>query len=210
MTYVNRIFDGACLTASLRPGNLRTWTTKTMQSRRFLGRVARIATTVSVIGAAFVSPVAHADDPLVPIKVTVERDREKGCHDVRNLGASFQYDRDLEAIAQNYARKEGNPDTTPPKGFQTIYPFLGAGDPQAQATTRAYDKGARKMIGNCTLDRLSYGVGFVRYGDRSVDVVTIVLGVRNPPIDPPETELSKYCKKLGDVARVRPECGGVR
>ena len=197
---------------TVRVGQVQTSTRQTLQPRPFFTRVASIMATMSLVGAALVPPAAHADDPLWPIKATIERDREKGCHDTRvafSPTAPFHWDPDLEAIAQTYARTEKIPDTPPPRGFQNVVPYIGTGDPQAQATTRAYDNGARKWIGNCRLDMLSYGVGFSRHGER--DVVTIVLGVRSAPVDPPaDKKLAEYCKKFGDDWRLIPQCGGAK
>jgi hypothetical protein len=127
---------------------------------------------------------AHADDPLAPIINTLTRDRNKACHDAGDFPA-FHYDKKLEAIAQDYARSEKRPES-PPAGYQTILPFLGAGDPEAQAINRAYQHGAGKAVGNCSFEMLFFGVGFVRHNDRTVDVVTIVFGLPqpSPPPDP--------------------------
>lgn len=175
-----------------------------MQHRPLPTRLA-VAIAGTMLVGTLIAPTAYANDPLAPIINTVQQDREKGCHDVFTFG-SFHYDKKLEAIAQEYARKEKKPEL-PPAGYQTILPFLGAGDPEAQAINRAYQHGARKVIGNCSIAPLYFGVGFVRHDDRSVDVVTIVFGIPNP--SPPSVP-SEHCRSLGDAWRDRPECGGVR
>jgi hypothetical protein len=141
---------------------------------RATGILVALVGTMSV--GALTVPAAHADDPLAPIKRTVDKDRSKAC---AGTFASLRYNGALEAIAQRYARSEKVPQV-PPAGFQRLIPFLGAGDPQAQAINRAYRRGAGQRIGNCS-DEIEYGVGFVKHDDRSVSVVTIVFGVLNPP-----------------------------
>lgn len=131
---------------------------------------------------------AEPDEALSPIVDTILRDRDKVCNDGHLLLTGdpatfphyrgFVYDKKLEAVAQAYARPPETKPASPPVGYKSIEAFLGAGDPQAQAINRAYGNGARKAISNCAYRY--YGVGFVRHEDRSVDVVTIVFGVRNP------------------------------
>lgn len=128
--------------------------------------------------------LAHADDPLQPIKQTIERDRKN--HQCPN-SATLSRDMKLEKLAQDYARHEDQVPSTPPPGYNRLLPFLGAGDPQAQAITRTYDHGARQIVGSCA--EYAYGVGFIRHDERSVDVVTIVFGELAPPNHPASISL---------------------
>lgn len=138
----------------------------------------------SVLAGTLAAPTAFADDPLAPIIQTIQTDRQKACHDVATAGQfawGFVYNKDLEAVAQQFARSEKSPSA--PARFQSVISFLGSGDPQAQAINNAYRRGAGQAIGNC--NNKYYGVGFVRHEDRSVDVVTIVFGALRPnPPDP--------------------------
>ena len=116
----------------------------------------------------------RAEAPLKPIADTVLRDRQRTCGDV-DRGA-FSRDRKLDEVAQRYARAENAHPPPQLDGYgASIVAFLGTGDPQAQAINRAYRKGAGNAISNCAMKR--FGVGFWRIDQRSVDFVTIVLGV---------------------------------
>jgi hypothetical protein len=121
----------------------------------------------------------NADEPLDQIKAAVTRDRQRACGLTTGFVA-LHYNKDLEAVAQAYARSENAP-VSPPPNIRRIKSFLGAGDPEAQAINRAYQHGAGQAIGNCIntgpFSIQEYGVGFVRHNDRSVDVVTIVFGL---------------------------------
>ena len=154
-----------------------------MKRHREFPTQAVVAIAVTMLVGALTASAAHVDDPLAAIINTVKGDREKACHDTTGL-AKFQYNQQLETVAQVYARSEVHPDT-PPAGFQRTLSFLGSGDPQAQAINSAYRRGAGPAIGDC--GNTQFGVGFKRWEDRSVDVVTIVLGVLTPPPSPTPT-----------------------
>ncbi|MEH3143141.1 MAG: hypothetical protein PGN37_23870 [Mycobacterium kyogaense] len=130
----------------------------------------------SAFGSLALAPAAHAD-PLDAIINTVNKDRPARC-------PALKYDRGvLEGAAQTYARSE-NPVDGQPAGYNgRTLAFLGSGDPQAAATTSAYSRGAGGVITNC--DFTEFGVGFIRHEDREVDVVTIVLGAPNKPVEAP-------------------------
>jgi len=178
-----------------------------VQHRLLSAQMASVA--AAMLGIAFIVPAAHADDPLAPIIRTVQKDRNNACvhYDPRSgptFGSDkdFRYDKRLEAVAQAYARDEKIPN--PPQGFRNILPFLGAGDPESQAINRAYQHGAGKAIGDCSLEHAFYGVGFVRHNNRSVDVVTIVIGFLNPP--PPPQPPNEHCRSLGADWMNHAEC----
>lgn len=120
--------------------------------------------------------VARADDPLQPIVKTVLGDRQRSCNDAGGIsfGPFFSHSAKLEAIAQDYARHEGNVPKEQLEGYGTIKAFLGTGDPQSQAINAAYKKGAGAAIGNCAFKE--YGVGFMRDDKREIDFVVIVVG----------------------------------
>ena len=171
-------------------------------SRRIISAFAGTA-VISTITA----PAAYADDPLAQIKSVVSRDAYKGCAgSPPNFGSGLYYSTDLEGVAQVYARTETVPG--PPPGYESVRPFLGAGDPEAQAITRAYQHGAGPEIGRCGVK--FYGVGFVRHNDRSVDVVTIVFGTKAAPALTAEQKAQEdWCKKQPNRS-VIVACGGVR
>jgi hypothetical protein len=143
-----------------------------MPRTRLPASLAIAATFVgaSVLSGTLAAPTAHAS-PLDDIAATVKRDRPATC-------PPLIYNGDLQGIAQDYARNED------PAGVQTTgnyngtrVGFLGSGDPQARALTSAYERGAGGFLSKC--DFTDFGVGFIRYDDREVDVVTIVFG--KPP-----------------------------
>src|SRR5882757_1273605 len=142
---------------------------------------ATVAITGAVVGTTWLSgtlatPIANADDPLVPIIGTVNGDRSS------TRCTPFTYSPALEGAAQAYARSENPVDGQPGNYNGRTLAFLGAGDPQAAATNSAYKRGAGPVISSC--DYTEFGVGFIRYEDRSVDVVTIVFGVP-AKVEPP-------------------------
>lgn len=140
-----------------------------LQTFSYPSRTIIVAATL-LLGTLTAS-AAHADDPLAQIKSTIERDHGKACQNFSRLN----YNKDLEAIAQAYARSEKAPQT--PAGFDEFTAYLGAGDPEAQAITRTYEHGADRRIRKCDdVEPVEYGVGFIRHNDRSVDVVTMVFG----------------------------------
>ena len=135
------------------------------------------ASAVKLLAGALIATAAHADDPLAPIVNTLQGDRKKTCGDVPNGPAtaqSFVYDKQLEAVAQAYARS-GDAPPSPPGYLRTRY-FKGRGDPQARAINSAYRAGAGQAISDCTIKH--FGVGFVRNGER--DVVTVAFGITAP------------------------------
>jgi hypothetical protein len=121
----------------------------------------------SVLSGGLAMPMAHAD-PLDAIIGTVKNDRSK------TRCPQYNYSPDLEAAAQTFARSENPVDGQPGNYNGKTLAFLGSGDPQAAATTSAYQRGAGPLISNCQFT--DFGVGFIRHEDRSVDVVTIVFG----------------------------------
>ncbi|MBX7454572.1 hypothetical protein GR927_41890 [Mycolicibacterium sp. 3033] len=143
-------------------------------------RLAVTLAMASAFGSLALAPAAHAD-PLDAIINTVNKDRPARC-------PALHYDRGLlEGAAQAYARSE-NPVDGQPAGYNgRTLAFLGSGDPQAAATTSAYSRGAGGVITNC--DFTDFGVGFIRHEDREVDVVTIVLGAPNKPVEAPAAEV---------------------
>ena len=135
--------------------------------------------------AISLAPMAQADDALAPIRSTVARDRSgTACK-------ALDYNVDLEATAQKYARTEKLEDGLASAFKGTVVPFKGSGDPQAAATTFAYASGAGPAISDCKWTDV--GVGFVRYeeGQRpdldgdEIDVVTIVFGQAEAPAPEP-------------------------
>jgi hypothetical protein len=113
------------------------------------------------------APIAHADDALAPIKDVVNGNRNGKCDPLKYSSA-------LEGAAQAYARSEKKKDIDELGYDGTAIGFLGSGDPQAQAIHSAYTRGASAAIVDCRYEE--FGVGFVRYDDREVDVVTMVFG----------------------------------
>jgi hypothetical protein len=142
-----------------------------------------IAMAMVFLGASMLSasamPVAHADDPLGPIRAAVDGDRARtGC-------PHFTYSSALEAIAQAKVRLEA-----PAGGYNgNTQVFYGFGDPQAAAINQAYKQGAGDAISNCNYTE--FGVGFLRednLGADGFDSVTIVLGTpatAKPPMTTP-------------------------
>ncbi|KAA0100918.1 hypothetical protein CIW49_05095 [Mycolicibacterium sp. P1-18] len=143
----------------------------------------QIAIASAVLGAALLpgalaTPVASADDPLGPIIGAVNRDRANTrCPQLNYVPA-------LEDAAQKFARSENPVDGQPGNYDGRTLAFLGSGDPQAAATNSAYRRGAGPVVSSC--DFTDFGVGFIRYEDRSVDVVTIVFGAPAKPVEAPK------------------------
>jgi hypothetical protein len=121
----------------------------------------------SVLSGTLAMPIAHAD-PLDSIIGTVKKDR------AGTRCPQLTYNPALEGAAQTFAKSENPVDGQPGNYNGRTLAFLGSGDPQAAATTSAYQRGAGGLISNC--DFTEFGVGFTRHEDRSVDVVTIVFG----------------------------------
>lgn len=138
--------------------------------------LATVVAGLSAFSVTLTAPVASAD-PLDNIIATVKKDR------ANTRCAQLNYNPALEGAAQTYARSENPVDSQAPGYAGSTLGFLGSGDPQAAATTSAYQRGAGNLIGNC--DFTEFGVGFVRHEDREVDVVTIVFGKPAAPPPPP-------------------------
>src|ERR1700754_2475180 len=158
-----------------------------------LGAAAALAG--SVLSGTLSTPIAHAAGELDKIKGTVASDRV-----IRGPSCEpLKYNGQLEDIAQRYARvnvpfgggangtKEATADAQGVDYDGEIRAFKGYDDPQAAATTRAYEVGAGTLIGNC--DYVEFGVGFIRYDDVEGDSVTIVLGKPNAAPDPAPAEI---------------------
>ena len=186
-------------------------TASTTRTRSSASLAAAAALAGSVLSGTVAAPIAHAD-ALDPIKSTVASDRL-----VRGPGCeTLNYNGQLEDIAQRYARvhvpfaggADGNGNTTDAQGVNyngEIRAFWGHGDPQAAATTRAYEAGAGNLIGNC--DYTEFGVGFIRYEEFEVDDVAIVLGKPAPkpaeapkPDDPDEAPIPEPGTASDEVA----------
>jgi hypothetical protein len=150
-----------------------------------------IATTIT--GAAMftgavptaITPTAHADQAQSRDHVNSVRNTTS-CRGMTPRG-------DLDNIAQQYATTEKPPTAGSYPG--TIVGFLGSGDPFAQADDSAVSK-AQSTLSNC--DYTDFGVGFIRHDDRSVDVVTIVLGL--PTTRPTPTQNQQPGPGLGVAA----------
>jgi hypothetical protein len=120
----------------------------------------RIAFVIAgiVLSMVVAAPISHAD-PIADIQGTVTRDRSNAhC-------PGLHYNQTLQDIA--FAAAQLIPD--PPAkidGLKQSYggdvsgPFIGNGDPQADALTKAYQNGGGGAIGNCSIT--DYGVSFLR------------------------------------------------
>ncbi|TRW80257.1 hypothetical protein FK535_19680 [Mycolicibacterium sp. 018/SC-01/001] len=109
------------------------------------------------------SPVAHADDPLGPIRAAVNGERAK------TPCPALKYSSALEAAAQAKARDQGD---VVYLGRKTL--FGAYGDPQAAAISGALEQAT---ISDCSYTE--YGVGFLR-DDTDRDWVYIALGTPRP------------------------------
>ncbi|CAN5521190.1 hypothetical protein BH09ACT8_BH09ACT8_50120 [soil metagenome] len=134
----------------------------------------------------FAAPIANADDPLGPIRSTVNGDRSAtGC-------PAFVYSKVLEDLAQTAVRP-GDPRGGDLSGYNGKARLTtGWGDPQAAAINDAYKKGAGALISNC--DYTEFGVGFHRNDSLEYDAVSIVFGVpaqaAAPPVPTPAADPS--------------------
>ncbi|CAN5312040.1 hypothetical protein BH09ACT8_BH09ACT8_25970 [soil metagenome] len=118
------------------------------------------------------TPIAHADDPLAPIRGAVNGDRSRtGC-------PPFSYSRVLEDAAQASVRFQAHAGFQPPAYDGKTTDFTGIGDPDAAAINSAYKRGAGAVISDCSYT--DFGVGFVRDDSSgySYDIVTIFFGTR--------------------------------
>lgn len=132
--------------------------------------LAPIALAGIMFGASLLAlaPTAGADDPLAPIKATVNGDRAKsGC-------LPLIYSQALENAAQEVVRAKV-PGSYRVSGYngQTQLTY-GFGDPQAAAINDAYKSGGGSMISNCAL--AEFGVGFIRNEEFESDRVAMVFG----------------------------------
>lgn len=127
-------------------------------------------------------PSAYADDPLAEIISDITLYRSK------TQCPRLTYNVALEEAAQRYARSERPEDGRTGNYHGVTAAFLGSGDPQASAVLSAYSRGARGAITDCGFT--DFGVGFIRHDDRSVDVVTLVFGRQDEPVEPPTTPVS--------------------
>lgn len=132
------------------------------------------ATGVALFSAAGPAGLARADQQDTKQYVNNER-RSTACPPLTERG-------DLDNAAQQYATTEKAPVQL--AGYAgTVVAFLGSGDPYAKAADSAMGK-AKGAVHDCKYN--DFGVGFIRHEDRSVDVVTIVLGQSSTtPTTPP-------------------------
>jgi len=130
-----------------------------------------------VVGGAASVPDARADDPLAPIRASVNQER------AGTVCPALTYNAGLEAAAQALVRAPGK------QAFQvtgydgTTIKTWGYGDPEAEAIKATYANGAGQAISNCTFTE--FGVGFIRDDDNEEDTVGIVFGAPKPPTLPP-------------------------
>jgi hypothetical protein len=131
----------------------------------------------SMLPGVLTMPTAHADDPLGPIRATVNGDRARsGC-------PTLTYSPLLEELAQRAVRPNDvrGGDYRAYNGTAKL--AVGWGDPQAAAINSAYRTGAGDMINDCGYTE--FGVGFYRYEDSETDNVSILFGVPAPAAAPP-------------------------
>jgi hypothetical protein len=123
------------------------------------------------------TPLAHADDPLAPIRAAVNGDRS------RTACPALTYNGLLESAAQEAVRpgslSDGGLATYKGKTKATV----GWGDPQAAAINTAYRNGASDLISNC--EYTEFGVGFFRDERAEWDSVAIVFGAPAKAAPPP-------------------------
>ena len=122
----------------------------------------------SLLSGSLAVPVANADDPLGPIRGTVNGDRSRsGC-------PAYAYSQVLEDLAQTAIRygdvRGGDLSSYPGKAKLVI----GWGDPQAAAINSTYRQGAGPLINDCSYTE--FGVGFHRDEDSEYDTVSMVFG----------------------------------
>lgn len=141
-------------------------------------RAAAIALLCAALLSEIVTmPMAHADDPLGPIRATVNGDRARsGC-------PTFVYNPLLEELAQRAVRPNDvrGGDYSAYNGTAKL--AVGWGDPQAAAINSAYRAGAGDLINDCGYTE--FGVGFYRYEDSETDNVSILFGVPAPAVASP-------------------------
>lgn len=145
----------------------------------------RAFVTIVFIGGALLSgflalPIANADDPLGPIRGAVNGDRSKtACQ-------ALAYSQVLEDLAQT-AIRPGDARGGDLSGYNgKAKLFVGWGDPQAQAISDTYKKGAGGAISNCGYTE--FGVGFYRNEKTEYDAVSIVFGTPDKAAAAPAPE----------------------
>lgn len=136
-------------------------------------RIAIAVAGASLLSGGLATPIAHADDPLAPIRGTVNGDR------ARTTCPAFTYNRVLEDAAQTSVRFKPMDAVLARYNGKTT-DFYGFGDPQVEAINKAYRQGAGDVIGDCTYTE--FGVGFLRTDD--FDRVAIVFGTPTPAKTP--------------------------
>lgn len=135
-----------------------------MKTRR---RMLTAVVVIHFLGAVVV-PAAHADDPLAPIRASVNTER------ARTVCPALTYSGALEAAAQALVRAAGK-NAFQVTGYNgTTVKTWGFGDPQAAAINATYRNGAGQTISNCTFSE--FGVGFIRDDENEEDTVGIVFG----------------------------------
>jgi len=143
---------------------------------------ATVAITGAVVGTTWLSgtlatPIANADDPLGPIRGTVNGDRS------RTACPAFIYSQVLEDLAQTAVRP-GDARGGDLSGYHgKAKLIIGYGDPQAQAINEAYKSGAGGLISDCSYT--DFGVGFQRNENLETDSVSIVFGTPDKAAAPP-------------------------
>lgn len=130
-------------------------------------RVPTAVVAMLILGTV-VAPAAHADDPLAPIRASVNNER------ARTVCSALTYNGALEAAAQALVRAPGK-NAFQVTGYNgTTVKTWGFGDPQAEAINSTYRNGAGQTISNCTFTE--FGVGFIRDDENEEDTVGIVFG----------------------------------
>ncbi|WP_156673459.1 MULTISPECIES: hypothetical protein [unclassified Mycobacterium] len=143
-----------------------------------LSLMTTAATGVALFSVSAPVGIARADQQDMKQYVNNER-RSTSCPGLTDRA-------DLDNAAQQYANTEKTPVQS--GGYRgAVVAFLGSGDPYAKAADSAMAK-AKGAVHDCKYT--DYGVGFIRHEDRSVDVVTIVLGAENPTptVSPPSNQ----------------------
>jgi hypothetical protein len=131
----------------------------------------------SVLSGTLATPIANADDPLAPIRGTVNGDRS------RTACPAFTYSPVLEDLAQTAVRPGDTRggDLSRYNGKAKL--STGWGDPQAAAINDAYKNGAGPLISDCSYTE--FGVGFHRNESSEYDSVSIVFGTPDKAAAPP-------------------------
>jgi hypothetical protein len=151
------------------------------RARLFAARIAGLIAGLT-LSMAMVAPVAHADD-LANLRGIVNRDR------ATTTCQALKYNQTLQdigfAMGQFIPEPQAKIDGLIAAYGGEVRPFIGVGDPIADATTDAYKKGAGPALSDCSLTE--FGVSFSRYETTETDWVGIVFGkpsVTTPPSGP--------------------------